>query len=209
MTRLIRPKVGLLPQRNSGHAPLKTYVLLSGGVDSTSCIAFYLRLGQPVAGIFVDYRQPPHAQEEHSARMVAAHYSIPLEVIRCDGQRTNYSGEISGRNAFLVFAALLFMPVQNGVISLGIHQGTPYYDCSESFATDLTRIVSGYTNGLVTLGLPFLSWSKGMIYQFAHDVGVPVQLTWSCEVGPTTPCGQCLSCRDREGLHARSTDQNL
>lgn len=203
---LIPRTVGLLLGRNPGHASHRNYVLLSGGIDSASCVAFYLRLGHAVTGVFVDYRQPPRAQEEHSARAVAAHYSIPLEVIRCDGQQTNYSTEIRGRNAFLVFAALLFAPIQKGVISLGIHRGTPYYDCSELFAADAARIVSGYTNGRVTLGVPFLTWDKGMIHQFAREAGVPVALTWSCEVGPAVPCGQCMSCRDREVLHARSSD---
>jgi 7-cyano-7-deazaguanine synthase len=198
--------MGPLSDRTPGHASRRNYILLSGGIDSASCVAFYLRLGQEVTGIFVDYRQPPRAQEEHSARAVAAHYRVPLEVIRCRGQERSYSGEIRGRNAFLVFAALLFAPIQSGVISLGIHVGTPYYDCSESFAADMERIVGGYTNGLVTLGLPFLTWSKWMIYQFAREAEVPVSLTWSCEVGPTTPCGQCLSCLDRETLHARSSD---
>lgn len=157
-------------------------------------------MGHAVAAIFVDYRQPTRAKEEVSAKAVATHYNIPLEVIRCEVSEKNHTGEIRGRNAFLVSTALLFASMEKGAICLGIHKGTPYYDCSESFATDMARIVSGYTNGLVTLSLPFLNWSKQMIYQFAREANVPVRLTWSCEVGPVIPCGQCLSCMDREKL---------
>lgn len=184
---------------------MDTIVLLSGGIDSTACIAFYRRLGHAVTGLFVDYDQPVRRREEQSAIAIAAHYDVPLSIIRCAGPHTSFSGEIGGRNALLVFAALMFRPIQSGIIALGIHWGTTYYDCSESFAADLGRIISGYTNGKTSLGTPFLTWRKRLIYQLAVDADVPVHLTWSCEVGPDTPCGRCLSCRDREGLHVRTT----
>ena len=184
---------------------MEALVLLSGGIDSAACVPFYARLGHSVTGLFVDYGQPVCDQEEKSATAVAAHYDIPLAIVRCEGPRLNYAGEISGRNALLVFAALLFRPVQRGVIALGIHRGTAYFDCSDLFAEDIARIVSGYTNGQVTLGAPFLNWDKRMIYQYASEGNVPVAATWSCEVGPTAPCGQCLSCRDREKLDVRAS----
>lgn len=184
---------------------MQTLVLLSGGIDSAACVAFYRQLGHNVSGLFIDYGQPVREQEERSSAAIAAHYNVPFAMIRCSGPETNYSGEIAGRNAFLVFAALLFRPVQRGIIGLGIHHGTTYYDCSEAFAEDLNRIVSGYTSGQVALGTPFLKWDKQMVYQYAGQADVPMDLTWSCEVGPEAPCGRCLSCRDRERLNVRAS----
>ncbi len=180
-------------------------MLVSGGIDSASCLAFYRQLGHVVSGVFVDYGQPVREPEERSASAIAAHYKVPLTIIRCSGPRTNYAGEMAGRNALLVFTTLLFRPIQQGIIALGIHHGTTYYDCSESFAEDLGRIVSGYTSGQVALGVPFLNWDKKMIIQFAVEAKVPMELTWSCEVGPIKACGNCLSCRDQETLHVRSS----
>jgi 7-cyano-7-deazaguanine synthase len=184
---------------------METLVLLSGGIDSAACVAFYRQLGHSVSGLFVDYGQPVSAREEKSAFDIAAHYEIPLKKIHCAGPATNYAGEISGRNALLVFAAMLFQPIQKGIVALGIHRGTTYYDCSESFATDLNRIINGYSNGRVALGTPFLKWDKQLIYKFTADTNVPVNLTWSCEIGPKMPCGRCLSCGDRKELHVRTT----
>lgn len=46
---------------------MEALVLLSGGIDSAACVAFYRRLGNDVAAVFVDYGQPVREQEERSA----------------------------------------------------------------------------------------------------------------------------------------------
>jgi 7-cyano-7-deazaguanine synthase len=184
---------------------METVVLLSGGIDSASCLAFYGQLGHAVHAVFVDYGQPVREREQKSAVAIAAHYKFPLTILHCSGTQTNYGGEIAGRNALLVLAALLFHPIRRGIVALGIHHGTTYYDCSQSFAEDMGRIVSGYTSGQVALGAPFLHWDKQTIIQFGLQANVPVELTWSCEVGPAMVCGKCLSCRDREKLNVRSS----
>jgi hypothetical protein len=45
---------------------MKVLVLLSGGVDSSCCIAFYRGMGYDVRGVFVDYGQPVNQKEEQS-----------------------------------------------------------------------------------------------------------------------------------------------
>jgi len=86
------------------------------------------------------------------------------------------------------------------LIALGIHAGTAYYDCSEHFVGHLNALLSGYCNGRTVLAAPFLSWSKHSVYDFCAKNEIPIHLTWSCEIGPVTPCGRCLSCEDRGQL---------
>jgi 7-cyano-7-deazaguanine synthase len=180
---------------------MKTIVLLSGGIDSSCCVAFYRQTGHEVTGVFVDYGQPVRDKEEHSAKAIASHFSIPLHVIRLSGPHNDFKGEIAGRNAFLTFTALLHFPHLAGVIALGIHEGSTYYDCSEHFVGHLNALLAGYCNGQVVLGAPFLTWSKQAVYDFCLKSRIPVELTWSCEVGPLFPCGRCLSCQDRVHLN--------
>ncbi len=100
---------------------METIVLLSGGIDSSCCVAFYRQTGHEVKGAFVDYGQPANKREEHSARAIAAHYAIPLDITRSVGPPQILDGEIAGRNAFLVFAAMLHLRPESGLMALGIH----------------------------------------------------------------------------------------
>jgi 7-cyano-7-deazaguanine synthase len=183
---------------------MDTLVLLSGGIDSSSCIAFYARLAHKISGVFIDYGQPVRNRERASAQAVANHYRIPLSIIHCQGPQISYAGEIVARNAFLVSVGLMFHQGLRGILAIGIHSGTNYYDCSEAFASELGSLVSGCTSGKVILGVPFLAWDKRMVFDFAQIANVPLELTWSCETNPTSPCGGCASCRDREALDVRS-----
>jgi 7-cyano-7-deazaguanine synthase len=116
--------------------------------------------------------------------------------------RSKGAGYLAGRNAFLICLALLETEMKSGIVSLGLHGGTDYWDSSASFAKTVQVIVDGYTHGKIRLSLPFLDWTKRDIWDFCLRSGVPVELTYSCELGGEQPCDYCLSCRDREALRA-------
>lgn len=191
----------LLVQVYSTQDAMKTIVLLSGGIDSSCCVAFYRQAGHEVTGVFVDYGQPVREREEESATAIADHYSIPLHVIRSSGPTQLFEGEIAGRNAFLAFTAFLHLPVKTGLMALGIHAGSPYYDCSQHFMDHLNALLSAYSDGKVSVIAPFLDWSKKAVFDYCREATIPFELTWSCEVGPLVPCGHCLSCEDRAHLN--------
>ena len=175
-------------------------VLLSGGIDSAACVHYYLDLNFEVYGFFVDYSQSALDNERRSAVRIAAHYGIKLDQAPFSATKHYGPGEIRGRNAVLILPALLYYPRLRGIISLGIHSGTPYYDCSPPFIRDITPIIDAYTDGEVKIDAPFLTWEKSAIYTYCIDKGIPIKLTYSCEAGTSPPCGKCTSCRDREAL---------
>jgi len=107
-----------------------TLVLLSGGVDSTACVHYYITQGFEVKGAFIDYGQKGNKNERNSANNIASHYKIHLDHLIFDSLQSYSQGEIKGRNAFLVLAVILAYPKIKGIISMGIHSGTPYYDCT-------------------------------------------------------------------------------
>ena len=175
-------------------------VLLSGGIDSTACIHYYLSQGFNTTGVFIDYGQLPVKREESSAKQIASYYDIKLDIVRFNCPKYYQYGEIKGRNAIFILTALLFYPKHIGIISLGIHSGTPYYDCTEIFATDMQNLLNGYTNGKIKFEAPFLEWNKAMIYNYCKLNKIPIELTYSCEVGIDKPCGKCSSCLDKRSF---------
>jgi 7-cyano-7-deazaguanine synthase len=175
-------------------------VLLSGGIDSATCIAFYQQIGASVSGLYIGHGQPAAISEAAAAREVARHFAIPLATCQWLGNRRQETGLIKGRNAFLYVAGLLESDSTTRVIASGIHAGTTYPDCSPYFLQDIQRVYDQYAGGDVVAAAPFVEWSKPDIWRLARTAGVPLDITWSCEQGFARACQECLSCRDREAL---------
>ena len=179
----------------------ETIVLFSGGVDSTACADYLQKRGNRVRGLFVDYGQKAAPFERAAAEQLSTFLNIGLSLIRFVTERSFGGGEIAGRNAFLVFASILDdSHSESRLIALGLHAGTPYYDCSPAFLEAINRLVSEYTDGRTRVIAPFIDWTKRDIVDYALRAGLPIHVAYSCEVGGLPPCGSCLSCRDRRML---------
>ena len=173
-------------------------ILLSGGLDSATALAAAARDGASPRALFVMYGQAAEHEERQAATAVADHYSVSLETLTVTGRQFG-EGEIRGRNAFLIHGALLAAPPGPTTIIIGIHAGTAYVDCTPEFVELMQRSLAFHSGGEVTLAAPFVDFSKGDVYAVTRKLQVPVQLTYSCERGGD-PCGECLSCRDRDLL---------
>lgn len=173
---------------------------MSGGMDSAAC-AFHLRAqGLVVEGLFVDHGQAAAIQEARAVSAIAAQLDIPLRKISVGGMHATGVGELTGRNAFLIFTALLATQAKPGLLGLGLHAGTPYYDCSETFVAAIGRMVAEHTDGKVSVIVPFLTWAKKDVHDYFVSTGLSLSLTYSCEAGTDPVCGRCASCNDRKAL---------
>jgi 7-cyano-7-deazaguanine synthase len=172
-------------------------VLFSGGIDSTALLEYYLSKKYKVLALFFDYGQPSNKKENLVVQEICRHYEINLIEAKVGFSLKNNNGEFVGRNALFITAALSFLPSNYSKIALGIHAGTSYYDCSQSFVEDYQRIIDGYFSGTVLLDVPFLQFTKEQIIDYCIQKSVPVPLTYSCELGHDGNCGRCLSCKDR------------
>lgn len=180
-------------------------VLLSGGLDSTACLRFYIDLGRPTCGMFIDYLQPAANREGRAAREVADYFGVPLYMAQWRGQiKKKQPGVVVARNAFLLTAALMERPESVTAIALGIHAGTQYADCSRDFIDQMRITFDIYSGGSVHVVTPFVDWSKSEVWEYALSSNVPIDLTYSCESGTTPSCGHCLSCIDRAGLESHA-----
>ncbi len=172
-------------------------VLLSGGVDSSACLAFLQNQSIRVSCLFINYGHSAAKQEYSAASAVANFYKVPLRQVAVSGFQQWGVGFVPGRNAFLLHTALMAATFKKGIVAIGIHSGTAYLDCSDYFLRQMQSSFDVYTNGRISISAPFLHWTKREIWEYCLQVGVPFELTYSCEAGHEHACGRCLSCVDR------------
>jgi 7-cyano-7-deazaguanine synthase len=181
-------------------------VLLSGGIDSATCVHLLKRDGYDVMGLFVDFGQASSRMERRAVDALTKTLPLSTKIIQVSAAEQFGIGELTGRNAFLIFSALLLGGCRDGLLALGIHAGTPYFDCSPSFIARVGPLVEECTNGRVTVAAPFLHWTKDEVYSLFLSSEIPIIQTYSCEAGGDEPCGSCASCKDRARLECSLND---
>ena len=134
-------------------------VLLSGGIDSSSCIHYYKQQGFQVHALFVNFGQKDSSQESVAAHAVSKYYHIQLQTIEINSSDIP-TGYIPGRNLLLLSIGLMTFQFDKGLISLGIHSGTDYSDCSPKFEKLMQDVFIMYEEGRIRLDTPFLNWAK-------------------------------------------------
>src|SRR5580692_305060 len=97
-------------------------VLLSGGLDSATALAVAALDSTSCYGLFLSYGQAAAREEMEAAKAIADHYRVTLRTLTTIGPRFE-SGEIRGRNAFLIHSALLAAQQEPTTIIMGLHSG--------------------------------------------------------------------------------------
>lgn len=177
-------------------------VLLSGGIDSCACASYYIAQGASVSALFVNYGQISAQREVNAVLKICGYYNIPLDKVTISGFKSWTGSCIPGRNSFLLYTGMMSFRHTTGIIALGIHAGTNYSDCSQEFIQTMQVSFDLYTDGCIQIGAPFVNFNKRGVWNYCQSENVPIELTYSCELGREQPCGECLSCKDLEVLHA-------
>lgn len=175
-------------------------VLMSGGIDSTACAHLLKDKGFKVSALFLDYGQVARKPEYDAVKHICDYMNIPLTKEKIFTKANFKEGEIIGRNAFFIFSALMMGHANKGLLAIGVHSGTPYYDCSQPFLKKISDLVSEYTGGKIELIAPFSDWTKNDIILYSKNQDIPLEKTYSCEKGEIPPCKVCVSCTDRENV---------
>jgi len=156
----------------------RVLICCGGGTDSTALIDYYLRKGFAVQGVHFDYGQVACFGERRAVSAIADYYRVPvMQVDLRPALAARSNGEFPARNALFVLASAGLFVEHSGLISLGIHSGTQFYDCGPTFVTHMQQLLDGYLGGRVVLDVPFLSLGKAAIYSYCQDYRVPDALT--------------------------------
>jgi 7-cyano-7-deazaguanine synthase len=202
-------------------------VLLSGGMDSATCLAVAARREPPVHALTVLYGQR-HRRELGSARALARHFhtashsvlELPVGAL-LESALTDPSARIPQRLAKGGRIPPTYVPARNTILlalALGVAESrrarsiylganaidySGYPDCRPEFLRAFDRLARRATRVGVEEGwaprvrAPLLRLTKAEVVHLGERLGVPWALTWSCYAGGRRPCRRCDSCRWR------------
>jgi len=205
----------------------KAYVLLSGGVDSSTCLAIaHKRFDGRVCGVGVNYGQR-HSKELDSALAIAKHFDAQfieknLEGLIGAGGLTDDLLEIPqvSYEELPEGVSPTYVPFRNGLLlslitsiasadpeAVAVYYGAhaedaendAYPDCSVSFINHMAQAIQIGTYTKIELHAPLARLTKAEVVLTGTDHDVPWNLTWSCYEGRYLHCGVCPTCRARKG----------
>ncbi len=182
---------------------MKALVLLSGGVDSATCLGLAVQKygAAEVFALSVYYGQT-HSKELDAAQKVADYYGVVLK-------RIDLSVIFEGSDCSLLAKSHNDIPLQSYAEQLSVTDGKPvstyvpfrnglFLSAAASVALShgCEAIYTGSGEQLRILA-PFVNSNKSQVVKKGLELGVPYKYTWSCYSGGVKPCGVCATCRDR------------
>ena len=202
----------------------KAVVLLSGGLDSTVCMAVADSEGYELLPISFNYHQR-HKRELAAAASVARHYHVDSHLVietnmdaiggsaLTDSKLAVPAGDtdagevpityVPARNLIFLSYALGYAEVTGAErVYIGVNalDYSGYPDCRPEFIAMFQQLANYSTKATVEDGrkiiieTPLIALSKKDIVLLGDKLAAPLHLTTSCYQGRDAACGQCDSC---------------
>lgn len=192
-------------------------VLLSGGIDSTVALAHAMRHHATVIALSFDYGQTHRIELDHAAA-IAREYRVQQHILDLkpiltapsaltghgdipEHHATNVDETlVPGRNLIMLAIGVSFAAhrgAANVVIGANKDDNAGYPDCRPGFLTSVDQTARQSTEGKVGVWAPLLRMTKTDIVQYAHIIGAPISMTYSCYRGQDKPCDRCGACESR------------
>ena len=202
-------------------------VLLSGGLDSGTCLAMAINAGARVHALTIDYNQRHRCELAAAADLaaryhVARHIVLPLDLRSFGGSALTADIDVPkdgvqpgipvtyvpARNTIFLSVALGWAEAVGAadiVIGVNALDYSGYPDCRPEFIHAFEGMANLATKAGVegaarySVHTPLIALSKAGIVRAAVENGLDIAATWSC-YDPTPEglhCGLCDSCRLR------------
>ncbi|HDM78668.1 MAG TPA: 7-cyano-7-deazaguanine synthase QueC [Deltaproteobacteria bacterium] len=200
---------------------MKAVCLLSGGLDSAVAAAIAKNEGYEIYCLSFNYGQIA-AKEIECARSIARalgareHRIIDVSFLKdlygsgvtalLDKnmpmpERFEQSVIVPFRNGIFISIAAGYAAIIGADVIFYGAQGDDakfYPDCRQNFVSAISQAVSSGTESKLTLRNPLGDKTKTEVIKIGAELGVPLELTWSCYLDGDVHCGRCESCRNRK-----------
>lgn len=196
-------------------------VLLSGGLDSTTLVAFLRALNIEVHTLSVDYGQR-HSRELRAAQRISKYYRAKSHrVLRLAGLKKLLQSTLTGHGevpsgSYDAAIRKTVVPARNSILlsiaygyaaSLGADlvayaahatDGAHYPDTTPTYVVKMEAALQEGNFQKIPVVAPFVNLTKSDIVRVGAWLQVPWELTWSCYRGGEKHCGICPTCIARQ-----------
>lgn len=200
----------------------KAIILLSGGMDSTVCVAETINLGYEPCTLHVNYGQRTEKKELESFHLVSNYFNVrhrlvtdikhlvaiggssltdkKIEVTKADLNTQEIPNSyVPFRNANILSIAVSWAEVLGAtavVIGAVEEDSSGYPDCRKTFFEQYEKMVDLGTkpNTKIKILTPIIHLKKSEIIQRGILLKAPFHLSWSCYQSQDEACGECDSC---------------
>ena len=202
----------------------KAVVLLSGGMDSLTCMGIAKEEGYELYPISFDYGQK-HRAELNAAKKIAEHYDAKHKIIQCHDlgalggssltddsiEVDDYKGDgeiptsyVPARNIVFLSIALGYAEVLDAEsIFIGVSSVdySGYPDCRPEFIEAFAKMAeagtkAGVEGHPIQLKTPLIDLSKAQTIARGHELGIDYRMSVTCYRANENgeACGRCDSC---------------
>lgn len=190
---------------------MKIICLTSGGLDSSFLLFMLKKEKHEVLPLYINYGHKASQMEMNSFHKVCKFLKLEGEIIDAEGINKIKSGlttkEIPeseypffpARNLllFTIGSAYAFSRSAH-IISMGFLKNPEFPDQTNDFITSAEKTVQLAMGITMKLFTPLIRLDKREVIQLAKKYHFPLELTYSCYGGKSTPCGKCKACLNRE-----------
>jgi len=205
---------------------MKAIVILSGGMDSTTAAFIAKKQGFEIIPVHFNYSQRTEKRELKAFNDICDYlkidkekrYVIDLPFFKQIGASALVDEKIEvPTDGIKPGIPVTYVPFRNGIflsiaaavaekegaeaIYIGVveEDSSGYPDCTEEFIQNMQKAINSGTKPEthIEIKTPLIHLKKEDIVKKAVEVGVPLELTWSCYKEEEKACGVCDSCRLR------------
>ncbi|MEK7433616.1 MAG: 7-cyano-7-deazaguanine synthase QueC [Cyanobacteriota bacterium] len=200
----------------------KSIVLLSGGMDSATCLAIAKNESDEVATLHLNYGQRTEKRELQAYNDLSDFYDIKKRLVvdithltKIGGSSlTDYNIEVEKSDLESTDIPQTYVPFRNAnILSIAVswaevlgfnslyvgavaEDSAGYPDCRPEFYRAFEKVIETGTKPetIIKIITPLIELNKELIVKKADELNVPLNLTWSCYSSNEKSCGVCDSC---------------